>query len=89
VGAKQGFEHASLALPDQAAEAQYFALSDLDADASQRRAAQTGGGEQHFVIGMKFVRKGRLGGFLPGHQPDGFVLRDRLGVGDRYERAVP
>ena len=37
---------------------------------------------------MKLVRKGRLGGFLPGHQPDRFVLRDRLGVGDRHESAV-
>src|ERR1700722_6836061 len=89
VGAKQGFEHAALALPDQAAEAQYFALPDLDADAAQRRAAQTGRREQHFLVGMKLIRKGRLGGFLPGHQPDCFVLRDHLGVGDRYERAVP
>jgi hypothetical protein len=28
-------------------------------------------------------------GFLLGHQPDRFVLRDGLGVGDRHQRAIP
>ena len=38
---------------------------------------------------MKLVGEGRLGRFLPGHQPDRLILRDGLGVGDRHELAVP
>ena len=87
--AKQSLEHAALTLPDQAAEAQNLALPDLDADPPQRRASQAGRREQHLVVGMKLVGKGRFGGLLPGHQPDGFVLGDGLGVGDRHQHAVP
>ena len=33
--------------------------------------------------------KEQFGCFLPGHQPDRLILRDRLGIGDRHQRAVP
>jgi hypothetical protein len=45
VGAEQSLEHATLALPDQAAEAQDLALPDLDADAAKGRASQAERGE--------------------------------------------